>query len=123
MTTVPDLSSTKVDALVATFADVALRMEQADIDGRLALYKKLYQQKVAIQTELRARPGDQRIALLALYDHPSMEVRFLAAQATRSVAPVEARRALERISASSWPQAGSAGMSLHAWDSGVWEPD
>jgi hypothetical protein len=73
--------------------------------------------------ELRVRKGDQRRALLALYDHPSVQVRLKAAKATLAVAPLEARAALEAIRASNWqPQALDAGMSLRNLDNGVFKP-
>jgi hypothetical protein len=117
------LSALSIDELVAAFIDVALAMEKADKEWRTARYNKLFGDKLAIQNELKARPGDQRTALLALYAYPNMEVRYQAAQATSSVAQAAARQALERIRQSDWPQAGPAGMALRAWDEGIWKPD
>jgi hypothetical protein len=110
------LSALSIDELVAAFIDVALAMEKADKEWRTARYNKLFGDKLAIQNELKARPGDQRTALLALYAYPNMEVRYQAAQATSSVAQAAARQ-------SDWPQAGPAGMALRAWDEGIWKPD
>lgn len=118
-----DLGAASVDQLVDAFADVARRMDEASIEGRMSRYRTLYAEKRSIETELRSRHGDQRRALLGLYDDPSMEVRLLAAKATRFIAPVEARHALERIRNSQWPQKLDAGMALRAWDEGIWQPD
>jgi hypothetical protein len=117
------LESLRTAELVKVFADLAVEMEKANIEARTARYKALFEQQMRVERELKGRDGDQRKALLVLYDYPNMEVRFLAAQATRSVAPVEARRALRRIHQSKWPQSGPAGMSLWAWDEGIWTPD
>jgi hypothetical protein len=61
--------------------------------------------------------------LLSFYAHPSVHVRLKAAINSLAVAPTEARKALEEISASGWqPQAGDAGMSLWNLDRGVFKP-
>jgi hypothetical protein len=79
---------------------------------------------VKIVKELKARPGDQRRALLPLFEHPNMQVRLKAAKATLAIAPKEARQMLESIAASTWqPQAGDAGMSLENLDCGVYVPE
>jgi uncharacterized protein DUF2019 len=78
----------------------------------------------AIGGELKRRPGDQRRALLPLYDHPNIEVRLRAAKRTLAVAPVEARRMIESIAASRWfPHAGDAGMCLELLDRGIFVPE
>src|SRR5262249_46404110 len=67
--------------------------------------------------------GDQRRALLPLYDHPNAQVRLKAVKATLAVAPERARRMLEIIADSrEYPQAGDAGMTIDALDQGIFKP-
>ncbi len=76
-----------------------------------------------IKRELKVRNGDQRRALLALYDHPNAQVRLKAVKATLAVEPNAARLMLERLADSrEYPQAGDAGMTLDNLDSGVFKP-
>ena len=77
----------------------------------------------AIKTELKSRAGDQRRALLGLYQHRNAQVRLKAAVATLAVAPEAARRKLQEIADSrEYPQAGDAGMTLWNIDRGVFTP-
>jgi hypothetical protein len=76
-----------------------------------------------MSAELKARDGDQRRALLKLYDHPNAQVRLKATKATLAVAPEVARRMLETIAESrEFPQAGEAGMSIDNLDAGIFKP-
>jgi len=77
----------------------------------------------AVDEELKRRAGDQRRALLALYNHPNMQVRLMAAKLTLAVAPDAARQMLRQIQ--EWgrqPQAGDAGMCLWTLDEGIFVP-
>ena len=47
-----------------------------------------------VANELKARDGDQRTALMTLYDYPNMQVRLKAAIHTLAVAPTAARQQL-----------------------------
>ena len=116
-------SPPSVDDLVSQFAEIATRMGVEGLYGSISVYNRLYDKMRTIEQELKSMQGDQRSALLRLYDHPDMEVRLLAAKATRSIAEREARMALERIRDSDWPQKLDAGMALHAWDDGIWQAD
>jgi hypothetical protein len=76
-----------------------------------------------VKRELKARDGDQRRALLRLYDHPNAQVRLKAVKATLAVAPERARRMLEIMAEShEYPQAGDAGMTIDALDRGIFKP-
>ena len=77
-----------------------------------------------INTELKRRGSQARLALTRLYDHPDIQVRLQAAKSTRAVAPVEARRVIEAIARSSrMPQAADARGSLRNMDEGLIRPD
>jgi uncharacterized protein DUF2019 len=118
-----DFRSLSVADLVKRFAEIGIEDDNAekvnDIPKRNNLRAKIF----AIEVELKNRAGDQRSVLLALYKHPNMQVRLLAAKATLGVAPQEARQLIEWIAASSWPpQCGDAGMCLWALDEGIFKP-
>ncbi len=118
-----NLSVLSVPELVERFAAVCVEQNKALLWDEHAKFNRLYWQMDAIRNELKNRPGDQRSALLVLFDHPDMQVRLQAAKATLAVAPDAARRMLQRIQG--WgrqPQAGDAGMSLWNLDRGVFIP-
>jgi hypothetical protein len=72
---------------------------------------------------LKARNGDQRRALLLLYEHPNAQVRLKAAKATLAVNPDAARRVLQTLADSrEFPQAGDAGMTLINLDRSIFNP-
>lgn len=112
-----------IDQLVQHFADIALEQDEALLMNDIAEVNRLFWQLEEVEAELKLREGDQRRALLGLYDHPNMQVRLKAVKATLAVAPDMARRALQAIAESrEYPQAGEAGMSIRALDRGVFKP-
>jgi hypothetical protein len=109
--------------LVERFAVLALEQDAALVDSDIAKVSRLFWRLQAVSAELKAREGDQRRSLLALYDHPNAQVRLKAAKGTLAVAPEAGRRVLEAIVESKeFPQAGEAGMSLWNLDRGVFKP-
>jgi hypothetical protein len=85
---------------------------------------RLRLQAYAIEKELKSRPGDQRRALLPLYNHPNVEVRLMAAKATLAITPMAVRRVIETIADSrELLHAGDAGMCLAMLDRGEFVPD
>lgn len=93
------------------------------LDGDISKANRLYWKWQEVSAELKAREGDQRRALLKLYDHPNAQVRLKATKATLAVEPVAARRMLETIAESGeFPQAGEAGMSISNLDAGIYKP-
>jgi hypothetical protein len=118
------LQSLSIDDLVALFAEIAVEEDKAEKVDDLAKRNRLAYEMDAVQAELKSRPGDQRRALLPLYDHPNMQARLMAAKYTLAVAPKAARQLIEWIAASSWrPQSGDAGMCLSALDKGIFKPE
>ena len=112
-----------VDELVAQFADLGVRQCRAELEEDATAFDRLFDRLREIRDELKSRDGDQRTALLPLYQRPNMQVRLNAAKATLAVAPVDARSALEAIAASQhYPQAGDAGMSSQMLDEGIFVP-
>lgn len=109
--------------LVTRFATAAFQQDYALLDGDIAKVNRLFSVLQEIAGELKVREGDQRRALLELYEHPNAQVRLKAAKATLAVEPVKARRMLEAIvEAREFPQAGEAGMCMYNLDTGFFKP-
>ncbi len=117
------LRHSAIDELVQQFAALALEQDEALLDSDISKASRLYWKLKDVEAELKAREGDQRCALLKLYDHPNAQVRLKATKATLAVAPDAARRMLETIAESrEFPQAGEAGMSISNLDAGIFKP-
>lgn len=121
-----NLQVMNVGELVDRFAMIAVEQDSAMMQGAYGdtvKINRLMQQLRAVEQELKIRPGDQRRALCALYNHANVQVRLMAAKLTLAVASEEARRVLQGIVDSrQQPQAGDAGMSLWNLDRGVFVP-
>jgi hypothetical protein len=121
--TAADLKAMTVAQLVENFAAMGVKQNKALLWNELSEFTRLYWQIDAIEEELKGRPGDQRRALLELFNHRDLQVRLNAAKATLAVAPDEARAMLEHIKQRHrGPQAGDAGMCLWNLDRGVFVP-
>lgn len=111
------------DELVKRFTAISLEQDDALLGNEIARFNRLFDQKSDIVNELKSRPGDQREALLALFQHPNAQVRLNAAKATLAVAPEAARKMLQAIEDSKeFPQAGDAGMCLINLERGIFRP-
>ncbi|MCD0419673.1 DUF2019 domain-containing protein [Rubrivivax sp. JA1024] len=118
-----DLHRMTTQDLVALFAKVTVEQDDALLGNRITRFNRLFGVMAEIADELKARDGDQRTALLSLFEYPNMQVRLQAAKLTLAVAPVKAREQLEAIVSSKWlPQAGDAGMCLDFLDDGTFKP-
>jgi uncharacterized protein YdcH (DUF465 family) len=119
----PPLSQLTVDQLVDRFKAVTLEQADAIVHDDNTRFNRLFEQMEAVKQELKGREGDQRRALLRLFDHPNTQVRLKAAKATLAVAPEAARRILETIANShELHHAGEAGMTLANLDRGIFKP-
>jgi hypothetical protein len=117
------LTALKVDQLVQRFADITVKQGRAANHFDNRAYNRLYAQMVEVADELKQRDGDQRRALMALYDHPQAQVRMMAAHMTLAIAYQSAREVLQLIAdRQELPQALSAGMSLGNLDRGTYKP-
>lgn len=113
-----------VAQLVERYTQAGIDEDKAEMKDDLPKRNRLCLQMFAIADELKSRPGDQRPALLTLYNHPNMEVRLMAAKATLAIASTEARKIIESIATSNWfPYTGDAGMCLEMLDQGVFVPE
>jgi hypothetical protein len=112
-----------VRELVQVFANVTAEQGTALKRYDVSQYKKLYVQMMDIANELKSRPGDQRRALMVLYEHPLPKVRLMAAHMTLALAYPSARAVIQNIvDKKEWPFAGDAGMTLDNLDSGFYKP-
>lgn len=117
------LETAATNQLVERFAAICLDQAQALLYSDIAKFNRLYESMVQVREELKRRPGDERRALKALYDHENAQVRLQAARASFAVAPEAARTVIESIANSrTHPQAFDAGMTISNLESGVFKP-
>lgn len=118
-----NLKQAPAKELVDRFALICVAQDEALLYSDIAGFNRLFDKMRAVADQLKGRPGDQRGALTALYDHENAQVRLQAARATLAVAPKEARKLIETIAnGRKFPQAGDAGMTISNLDSGVFKP-
>lgn len=115
-----NLLSLSLEALVDRYVVAGIAQYEAELDDNLRKFKRLFSEIMDIEAELKSRPGDQRTALLKLYNHANMQVRLNAAHATLAVAP-EAARAVARHSgvAMDAPGAGRRDVVAQPGEGGV----
>jgi hypothetical protein len=107
------LKEMSVGELVERFLAIAIDQDKAIFDENNTRFNALYDQMQSVRDELRAHPGDQRNALLALLDHPNVQVRLKAAITLLALAPDISKRVLRQIADSKrLPQAADAGLIL-----------
>ena len=112
-----------VAELVEHFTVLCVGQYEAELRGEGAKENRLIREMFAVREELKARPGDQRHALVPLYSHPNIQVRLMAAKETLAVASAAARDMLQAIKDSKqMPQSMDAGMCLWALDEGIFKP-
>ena len=109
--------------LVERFVEIGLAQEEANLYDEIDKYNRLFDKMQDVVKELRGREGDQRSALLPLYDHPNLQVRLKAVKNSLALAPEEGRCVLQAIADSKrQPHAFEAGMSLRNLDDGIFNP-
>jgi hypothetical protein len=69
------LSDMTTEQLVQLFTDLAVQQDAALLCRAQREVNRIFWKMEEIKSELKSRPGDQRVALLALYDHKNMQVR------------------------------------------------
>jgi hypothetical protein len=67
------LNGMTVPQLVERFTALALGQFNAELHGETGKYNRLFREPAAIEQELKARNGDQRIALVSLFEHPNAQ--------------------------------------------------
>ena len=78
MTNRRNLEGLTVDELVQLFIEIASEQVKAELHGDLRKTRALYWKMDAVENELRARPGDQRKALVKR-KHPETGIYSLTA--------------------------------------------
>lgn len=117
------LGQLTVNQLVERFAEIGVEQDQALLYDEIAKYNRLFDQMWELVDEPKRREGDQRRALVALYNHPKAQVRLKAAIATLALEPDAARKVLQIISdRDEYPQAADARGVLSALDKGTYVP-
>lgn len=112
-----------MNELYERFISAALEQHKAMLNDEHAKYNRLFEEIDKIEEELKRREGDQRHALIYLFDHPNAQVRLNAAIATLALEPEAARWALQLISdRDEYPQAPYARDMLSALDKGSYIP-
>lgn len=91
------LPTLSLDDLLARYVELCVLREQAERFRRIAKENRYITAIWAIEAELKARPGDQRAALVRLFDHDNRQVRVQAACTVSRFAPELARPALDII--------------------------
>ena len=111
------LADMTVQQLLDLFIAIGLAQHAAESRGKLAQFNRLAKKGFDVVDELERRPGDQRLALRQLYDHPNMRVKYNAARDTWFAANIESRRKLEEIRDSKWqPYCAEAAMQIRILD-------
>lgn len=114
-----NLTGFTVVQLVERFTELALGQYNAEIEGKIAKYNRLYDMMSAVTQQLKSRSGDQRAALVPLFVHPNPQVRLKAAQRAFKAAPIAARRVFQDLSDRNiYPQAADARLSMRMLDRG-----
>ena len=117
------LSNMTVTQLVDRFIILGLQQDQAMLNYNSAEFNRLFDEREALEEELKKRPGDQRQALLPLLNHPNAQVRLISAIATLALAPEAARQTLQVISdRQEYPQAADARGMMRALREGAYIP-
>lgn len=91
------LDELPVDQLVARFAAITVAQDDALLGHELAKIRRLYDRMIEVLDELKGRPGDQRDALMKLYEYPNMQVQLQAATFTLAVRHWRRARSWNRL--------------------------
>ncbi|MFZ5733490.1 MAG: DUF2019 domain-containing protein [Pseudomonadota bacterium] len=118
------LANLTVGQLLELYTELGLAQYAAENRGKLAQFNRLAKKGFDVVDELERRPGDQRLALRQLYDHPNMRVKYNAARDTWFASNIDSRRKLEEIRDSKWqPYCAEAAMQIRILDGTACKPD
>ena len=118
-----DLRVTSTEDLVILYRDSCIAFSM-DIDAeRIAPLRRRFDAIMAIEAELKSRPGDQRRALLVLLGQGNLQARLMAATALLAIDRDAAIRDLQEIAGANWyPQAADAKLTLRNLAEGRYLP-
>lgn len=113
-----------LEELLASFVEIGVAQSAAAEEFRTSTFNRLFDRNAKILRELKSRDNDQRRILIALYDHPNVQVRLNAAKSTYALNTPVARAVIQAIADTKiQPWAGSAGMTLWSLDEGLGKLD
>jgi hypothetical protein len=113
----PANGSLSVVELVERFVVLGLAQYEAVEGFQTGRYNRLYDRVAAVVAELQARDGDQRRALLPMLESDNPQLRYLAATALRSIAPLRSRQAYQRLREEGrTPWSLDASIAIHRMD-------
>lgn len=116
------MRSETIEELVSRFVEIGVAQGAALDRFDSVSFNRRVDALIAIEDELRERDGGRR-GLIALFDHPHLQVRLNAAKATLAVVPERARLVLEGIRATQrMPQAADAAGCLRNLREGIFKP-
>ena len=109
-----------LEELMSSFVEIAIAQGEAAEEFRTATFNRLFNRETRILDELKRRGNDERRILIALYDHPNVQVRLNAAKSTYALNTPGARSVIQAIADTKYqPWAGDAGMTLWSLDQGL----
>ena len=121
--TIGSTRQASVQELVERFVSIGLAQYEALYVVDVGRFNRLYREMEDVRNELKRREGDQRRALLALLEHPNLQVRMKAANSVLAISPQLARKALESVRDSGiLPQSADAARMLDAVQNGSFVP-
>ncbi|MAS13296.1 MAG: hypothetical protein CMH69_08335 [Nitratireductor sp.] len=101
------------DATVQEFIDLSLTQHEAVLYLETRAYNRAYEKIRKLVDKLRLSPGDQRHALIDLFDHPNPQVRLNAAKYAHPLFPEESIQVVQSIiDAKKYPQEAHARSAL-----------
>ena len=121
--TTKDLQHLTVDELVRRFLELGLAQDESLLSGETRKHIRQIYAMRDVEWELKARPGDQRRALVALYGHRNAQVRVKAFTSTLAVESTALQRLEELAVSGEHPQAGEAASRVRNIANGVFRPD
>jgi len=114
-----DLKSMTVAQLVERFTSLGVEQYKAQFYFETAKFNRLFREVMAIEHELKNRTGDQRDALVPLFEHENPQVRLNAAESTLAIVKGAACQTLQEIwDRHEFPQAAFAMQTLRALERG-----
>ena len=111
--TKPDYSSMSLSDLHAAFEKMCLDQYEAKLDDDIKKVNRIFKALTQVRLEVKARGVEARLSFLPFLTHSNSKVRLVAAKWVYPVAPTDALKCLEALSAARiLCQSLDAGMTL-----------
>ncbi len=123
MKRVVDLEVTSTEDLVRLYRDQCIAFSIDVDEERIAALQRRFDAIMAIEAELKRRPGDQRKALTVLLGQGNLQARLMAATALLAIDREAAISDLEELAEMNWmPQTADARLTLRNLAEGRYIP-